>query len=356
MDYNEQSRETSTGVATGAPAASLIPDGCNTGVVFRTLFAVNAAALLALWLAAPDRTILVQSFLDQAMLIEWGTLGSLALLCAVRRLPTAALPAMAQRALCAAVPALLAVLLAHGLGVLEQAPPPRIALLKAAVAAALGGLALQTYFELRVRAFSPAAAEARLQALQARIRPHFLFNTLNAVLALIRAEPRRAERTLEDLADLFRVAMQDARQLTSLRQEIDLCERYLAIEQVRLGERLEVSWDVAPAVQPMLGRVRVPALILQPLLENAVHHGVEPAAGPSCIAIVLARQGDKLAVTITNPLREGARAEGGHQMALANIRERLALLYDVEAELAAGARDGVYEVRLQFPLTTREAA
>jgi two-component system sensor histidine kinase AlgZ len=343
-------------MADGRPAASLIPDGCNTGVVFRTLVAVNGAALLGFWLAAPVRTILVQNFLDQAMLIEWGTLLSLAALCGLRRLAPIALPAPAQRALCALAPALLAALLAHGLGLLEQAPASRTLLLKAAVAAALGGLALQTYFELRVRAFSPAVAEARLQALQARIRPHFLFNTLNAVLALIRAEPRRAERTLEDLADLFRVAMQDARQLTSLRQEIELCERYLAIEQVRLGERLQVAWDIAPAVQPLLNRVRVPALILQPLLENAVHHGVEPSTGPARIAIALARHGDKLAFVVTNPLQEGARAGAGHHMALANIRERLALLYDVEAELAAGARDGCFEVRLQFPLTTREAA
>ena len=132
--------------------------------------------------------------------------------------------------------------------------------------------ALLGYFQLRAKALSPAIAEARLQALQARIRPHFLFNSINAVLSLIRSEPKRAETALEDMADLFRVLMRDNRELAPLADEVELCRQYLALEQLRLGDRLQVEWHV----KNMPGDALVPPLVLQPLLENAVYHGIEP--------------------------------------------------------------------------------
>jgi two-component system sensor histidine kinase AlgZ len=200
---------------------------------------------------------------------------------------------------------------------------------------------------LRTRALSPALAEARLQALQARIRPHFLFNSLNAVLALIRTDPRRAESTLEDLADLFRVLMRDARDIISLADEVRLCRQYLAIEQIRLGDRLQVVWDTADISAEVLRRAQVPALLLQPLLENAVHYGVEPALQPAVVTIRLARSLDRIDISVINPLA-GPTPSGNH-MALANIRERLALLHDVEGQLTTDSSDGRFVVRLQFP-------
>ena len=148
------------------------------------------------------------------------------------------------------------------------------------------------YLALHLRAYSPALAEARLQALQARIRPHFLFNSLNAVLALIRSDPRRAERTLEDLADLFRALMSDGRSLVRLADEISLVERYAAIEQLRLGERLRMSWDLDQAPVDAL----LPPLVLQPLLENAVYHGVEPGTGIGDVLVRIERRGDRVHV------------------------------------------------------------
>ena len=142
-------------------------------------------------------------------------------------------------------------------------------------AALLGGLVAATmlsYFALRARSFSPALAEARLQALTARIRPHFLFNSLNAVLSLIRAEPERAETALEDLADLYRALMRDHRDLLPLFDEIALCPQYLALEKLRLGERHNVGWEMADAPVDL----NLPPLMWQPLLENAVYHGIEP--------------------------------------------------------------------------------
>ncbi|MDO9189761.1 MAG: histidine kinase, partial [Sulfurimicrobium sp.] len=127
--------------------------------------------------------------------------------------------------------------------------------------------ALLAYFNLRSRALSPALAEARLQALQARIRPHFLFNSINAVLSLIRSNPKRAESALEDMADLFRVLMADNLNLVSLEREVALSRQYLGLEQLRLGERLQVTWHI----EKMPSDALIPPLVLQPLLENAVY-------------------------------------------------------------------------------------
>jgi two-component system sensor histidine kinase AlgZ len=215
------------------------------------------------------------------------------------------------------------------------------------------GMLLQHYFELRTRAFSPALSEARLQSLQARIRPHFLFNSLNAVISLIRSEPHKAETTLEDLADLFRVLMRDARDVTSLEAEIRLCRQYLSIEKVRLGERLQVQWKAVNISDKLLRKAQVPSLLLQPILENAVHYGVEPAREPVLIEIALTRRSDRIEIVVINAMPDLAWSETlakvGNHMALQNIRERLALLYDVEAKLTTAVKDGRFEVHLHFP-------
>ncbi len=204
------------------------------------------------------------------------------------------------------------------------------------------------YFELRGRALSPALTEARLQALQARIRPHFLFNSINAVLSLMRQDPRRAEQVIEDLAEMFRVLMADNRQLTPFSQEIALAKQYLNIEQLRLGERLQVEWDVVD----FPGDALVPPLVLQPLLENAVYHGIEPRVEPGVISIQLRRDGDRVRVVLRNPYRPESDHHTGNHMALANIRERLALHFDAEASIKTSAANGSYEVHIVMPYIT----
>ncbi len=201
------------------------------------------------------------------------------------------------------------------------------------------------YFDLRGRALSPALTEARLQALQARIRPHFLFNSLNAVLSLMRHEPRRAERVLEDLADLFRVLMADNRQLTPIAREIDLAKQYLNIEFVRLGDRLRVEWDDADVPPNAL----IPPLVLQPLLENAVYHGIEPRSDPGTIHITIRAEGPQINIILRNPYRLHSGHHAGNRMALANIRERLTLHFDVEASIKTKATDDTYEVHIVIP-------
>ena len=188
-------------------------------------------------------------------------------------------------------------------------------------------------------------AEARLQALQARIRPHFLFNSLNAVLALIRRDPKRAEGALEDLAELFRSLMADNRQLVPMREEIVLCRQYLNLEHLRLGARLQVEWSVDVAAEGAL----VPPMLLQPLVENAVYHGIEPGMAPGAIEIRIGLEKDRVHVALSNPYHAEHQHRQGNRMALANIRERLQLHFDVEASLEAGVDGERYRIDMIMP-------
>ena len=207
------------------------------------------------------------------------------------------------------------------------------------------------YFDLRSRALSPAIAEARIQALQARIRPHFLYNSINAVLSLMRAEPRRAERALEDMADLFRVLMADNRTLAPIGHEVELAKQYLAIEAIRLGDRLRVAWNI----EQMPGDALIPPLVLQPLLENAVYHGIEPTEAGGEIAIAVARAGNQVVITLANPYPAEGRQSAGNRMAIANIRERLQLHFDAEADMRSETAGGVYRVTIRLPYLTAPA-
>ncbi|MGH8808823.1 MAG: sensor histidine kinase, partial [Noviherbaspirillum sp.] len=325
----------SAAVKADHPAEFVIPDCCNIGVVFRVLVGVNAAALGGGLIHASNWKQGVQDFVEASMVIELSCLWSLFLLCGLHRLlqhRQAAGPASlrVQRAACAVVPAVVTGAIVHFFssvdwllnGFAHMTAP------KGALTAALLGMLFQHYFELRTRAFSPALVEARLQALQARIRPHFLFNSLNAVLSLIRDEPRRAETTLEDLADLFRVLMTDPRNMTTLEDEIRLCRQYLSIEKIRLGDRLQVQWQTEHVSASVLRKAQIPVLLLQPLLENAVHYGVEPASGPALVQVHVSRSLDRIEIVVVNRVHQQAEAAKGNQMALDNIRERLALLYD----------------------------
>ena len=201
------------------------------------------------------------------------------------------------------------------------------------------------YFSWRKRAFSPSLNEARLQALQARIRPHFLFNSINAVLSLIRSDPGRAETALEDLAELFRALMQDNRRLTTLADELALCRQYLNLEQLRLGERLQIEWDVASMPRDAL----VPQLLLQPLVENAIYHGIEPGTEPGIVQIRISRDKDTVRLLLANPYHPDYQHRAGNRMALANIRERLALHFDIEARVATAVVGDKFEIRIALP-------
>ena len=220
--------------------------------------------------------------------------------------------------------------------------------LRPVVLAMAATVVLLGYFELRARAFSPAQAEARLAALNARIRPHFLFNTLNAVLSLIRARPQQAEAALESLSDLFRAAMRDPGEMISLADEIALGKQYFELERLRLGERLAVNWQIGAVSMDL----PIPPLMLQPLLENAVYHGIEPLPEGGTVSVSITRRGDELRIAITNPNAGQSQHAAGNHIAVANIRERLALYYDLEARLEIEVGEQFYEVRIFLPCRT----
>jgi len=205
---------------------------------------------------------------------------------------------------------------------------------------------LLMYFRWRSQVLSRALHEARLQVLRARIRPHFLFNTINAVLSIMRTQPKQAETALEDMSDLFRMAMADVQDLVPLRQEVELSRRYLALEQLRMGERLRVDWQI----QDIPDGALIPPLLLQPLLENAVYHGIEPLPQGGSITVALRRSGDELRLRVENPCAPcRAAPHGGNKMALQNIRERLALLFDVEARYKTESGADFYRVEIMLP-------
>jgi two-component system, LytTR family, sensor histidine kinase AlgZ len=217
---------------------------------------------------------------------------------------------------------------------------------RAAPLALIAFAAVLIYFHTLGRALSPTVTEARLQALQARIRPHFLFNSINGVLGVLRADPKRAEAALMDMADLFRVLMRENRDLQPIADEITLTRQYLDLEKLRLGERLNVLWKL----DKMPADALVPPLVLQPIAENAVYHGIEPTQAAGTIEIEVARLRSELIITVKNPFLEQAGAHhGGNKMAMSNIRDRLALHFDAEARMVSGPRDGRYQVQLVLP-------
>lgn len=337
-----------TRAETAAPAPrQVIPDGCNLGVVLRTLLAVNLALLAVTVTLASSLAEVPEAVLTAAAAVEPLLLLTLMLWCLARR-TLQGKPLPLQRAVAWLTPvAVTAVLLAlfHDLSSLLQGP--RVALFLAL--ALLGGMAVQHYLELRDRAFSPALTEARYQALQSRIRPHFFFNSLNAVLAVVRNNPAQAERMLENISELFRAVMGDVRKLVPFEQELGLCRQYVEIEQTRLGERLVVDWQIG-AVHP---RARVPQLLLQPIIENAVRYGAERREGECRIVVRVRQIGFNLEFFVSNPIAREPLQREGNQIGLANIRGRLALIYDLEAKLDAQVRGNRFELTLTIPVEHR---
>jgi len=322
-----------------------LPNFCNLGVMLRSLLVANLFVLAAALVRTASLEAAGQEFLLLAAFCEPVLIVSLVVLCAARGplhrlgyVPSIVVIAIFEVALAAGAVRMTAELLPG-----RNLSMPQVALLTLLVTAAI-----LFYFDLRSRALSPAVAEARIQALQARIRPHFLYNSINAVISLVRADPRGAERALEDMADLFRVLMADNRTLAPIGQEIELARQYLAIEAIRLGDRLKVSWRTEGLPADAL----VPPMVLQPLVENAVYHGIEPTPAGGEIAIDIARSGGQLTMTLTNPFPAENRHAPGNRMAIANIRERLQLHFDAEASMKSEVSDGTYTVTIRMPYLT----
>ncbi len=327
-------------------------DVCHPALALRALLLVQAVlAIAALGLAdSAAGWLAVQAALAFAGVVATGLW--LVLVCGARR-PLRRLGSAPRAATVLALGALTALLAGAPLwwaGLADPVGGLRVA------ATALGGAALAAllwaWLDLRSRIWHPANASARLAELQSRIRPHFLFNALNTALALVRIDPARAEAVLEDLAQIFRTALADAGASVTLDEEIELARRYLAIEQIRFGARLQVEWELDRR-DPRVGAARVPPLVLQPLVENAVRHGVEPSAHGARVRISASVQRGQVVVVVSNTVGSEPGSPG-HGMALHNVRERLRLLHDMAAQCDVWLEptlDGdVFHARIVLPL------
>lgn len=320
-----------------------MPNFCHLGTSLRVIIAVEAGAVFAAFAGAgtPQQGLAV--FSEWSALLQPALLITLLALCLaspwINRLNY--LTGMAVFfSVGTAMPVIAAAVFERLLPGANLLSPLQTFAFSAVMSAVLAG-----YFHLRGKALSPAVTEARLQALQARIRPHFLFNSLNAVLSLVRTDPRRAEHALEDLSELFRALMRENRDLVPLQNEIDLTKAYLSLEQLRLGDRLSVDWHI----DKMPSDALIPPLVIQPLVENAVYHGIEPHREPGQISLNIYRSGDTVHIVIRNPYAETGSHHGGNKLAMNNIRERLALHFDLDATLKSELMGAVYQVHISLP-------
>lgn len=320
---------------------TLLFDACRLGVVVRAvLFVETTLAVAAMFGASGFSDWLWRlAVLSGAGLA--GTLGWLLAACSLKR-GLARLPVPAQHA---AGVALGTVAGLYGCGLLALvARPMEVPWVASACAGALLAAVFVAVLALRAKSMTPAETTARLAELQARIRPHFLFNSLNSAIALVREDPRRAESLLEDLSELFRHVLVEQGESVTLAEEVQVARRYLAIEEVRFGERLRVEWSIDPAADG----ARVPALFLQPLVENAVKHGVEPSSSGADVKVSTQRRGRVVVIKVTNTVPAG-QGSPGHGLAQDNVRNRLRLLHDVEAQFQTALVEGLYQVRMEVP-------
>lgn len=327
---------------------ALVFDACHVGVVLRAVLCVQLVLAVGAMFSANN----AMDWLARLALLTGcalpATLAWLLAACSMKRLLARLHPPLQYTAgvLLGAACGLYAGTMLAFTGITNGAVPWLASASTGALLAAL----LVAALVLRAQARTPAATAARLTELQARIRPHFLFNSLNSAIALVRDDPVRAEALLQDLSELFRSALVEQGEATTLAAEVELARHYLDIEQVRFGERMRVQWRLDARTNTAL----VPPLLLQPLVENAVKHGVEPSVqGQAKLRVRTELRASRVVLTITNtvPARGAGAAEAprGHGIALANVRERLRLLHDVDCDFSAGLHEGVYRVRISLP-------
>ena len=337
-----------------------LPDFCAARAVLAVALIVELTAVVLTLAHTGPTSSLWTDLARTSLFLLWIGFGCAAVLCVLRpRLGRFSLPVASSLALGAMV-AVVALVTEVALwltrspwfgvqGGALSAPPEawRFRIGNLAIGLIVAAVALR-YFHVsgEWRRNVELQALARVHALQARIRPHFLFNSMNTIAALTRSNPAQAEEAVQDLADLFRATLSDQRQHITLAEELEVARTYQRIEQLRLGERLQVVWEVAdlpPAAE-------VPSLLIQPLLENAIHHGIEPRAGGGIVSVSGVLDGDTIGITVRNPLPEdGGVHHAGNRIALANIRERMQLMYPGRASIDADRAGDEYIVRLRFP-------
>ena len=340
--------------------AEFLPNFCTGEVVFNVVVVAEMLAIV-INLVIPRNFLsptVLQDLLLISIFIQWVALAGTAVLCYTRkylnRLPN-------LRALGAAYLLLLlttlvvsecVVCLLWALGRVNSARPAWYAdfhILNLTISAIINGLLLRLFLakhELQSRTLSET--RARLQALQSRIRPHFVFNSLNIIASLTRSDPEKAEAAIEDMADLFRMMLSQDEMLVPVKNEIDVARKYLALEQLRLDNRLTVNWDIGTFPRKAV----MPVLTLQPLLENAIRHGIEELPAGGSIDARLWEENDRIHIQVANPLpkTKSKQAKSTPGQSLDNIRQRFQSHYGEQASLVSSQENGLFTVTVVLPI------
>lgn len=338
------------------PTEAWLPPFCEPATVYSAMLLAQVVVVIASFAPGSESIDWWRSLSIGTVLAQWIALSSIAVLCLLRPRLLAMPSGLALAAVvlvlvgCAWSMAHVAYMVDRELewGLVAPAQS-RDNFVEGVLAIALvvGALGLRyAYVQLQWRRQVQAQARTEVEALTARIRPHFLFNSMNTIAGLVQVDPNLAERVTLDLAELFRAALAAGERAHPLQRELELCRRYLDIEQLRIGERLRVEWcvDSAPLELP------VPPLLLQPLVENAVYHGVQPLPEGGCVRIAAAREGAFLRIDIDNPVPAHSAPRTGHGIAQDNVRQRLRYAYSGRASLEVRGHDGYYGVTLRLPL------
>ena len=327
-----------------------IPDLCATRPTVLSILLAELVVLVHVLASSGLPRFGWEQFSLSSLFVLWVVLPSNALLCWCRRpfsrlsLPLATLSSLALVTLVTLVASVLAQQFFAQLANIQD--DHWWVVRNLLVAIVLAGIVLRYfYLQQQLRLQEKLELQARLDALQTRIRPHFLFNTLNSIASLIMSRPETAEKAVEDLAELFRSSLRESREPTTVKDEIRLTRLYLGIEELRLGQRLQVHWDVD---EKTLG-ASMPTLVLQPLVENAVYHGISRLPKGGNIDIRIARKGDELTVSVDNPVPGAGDASRGNSMALANVAQRLQAIYGPGATLEV--LPGVEHFRVELAYT-----
>lgn len=345
--------------APASTAALYLPDFCTARVVLAVVLIAELTAVLVTAARADDRFGFWSDLGRSSMFLLWIGLASAAMLCALRgyvarhSVATGAAIVLGMELLLVGVISeitwrLAAEYFATGADLQAQRPADHFYFVfrNLVISFIVMAVALRySYVSQQWRENVELSAQARVHALQARIRPHFLFNSMNTIAALTRSNPPLAEEAVQDLADLFRATLSDQRGQITLDEEIEIARTYERIEKLRMGGRLRVDWKLDPVPRMAI----VPSLMIQPLLENAIYHGIEPRPEGGTIAVNGEFANGLVTIVVRNPMPDSAVPREGNRVALANIRERLTLVYDERATIKAGRFDNEYIVTLRFP-------
>jgi two-component system sensor histidine kinase AlgZ len=336
-----------------------LPNFCTGEVVFNVVVVAEMLAIV-INLIIPRNFLsatVLQDLLLISLFIQWVALAGTAVLCYTRkylnRLPN--LRALVMAYLLLLLTTFLVsectVWLLWALGRIQTARPAWYAdfhILNLTISAIINGLLLRLFLakhELTQRTLSET--RAKLQALQSRIRPHFVFNSLNIISSLVRSAPNKAETAIEDMADLFRMMLSQDEMLVPVKNEIDVARKYLALEALRLDNRLVVNWDIGKFPRKSV----MPVLTLQPLLENAIRYGIEELPAGGVVDVRLWEENDRIYIRVANPLpkTKPKQTKSTPGQSLGNIRQRFQSHYGEQASLTSTEDDGQFIVTVVLP-------